>query len=96
MYKLTIHKTKIKERNVGLQILRMLLCFWVLLFHCLRKSDFILFKFIKTKKFHVPCFFFISFFYFYPTIEYRDSIKMKSRLERLFIPYTIWPIFTEC
>ena len=85
-------KSKKNERNVGLQIFRMLLCFWVLLFHCLKRFKSIAFIYIKLKKFHVPSFFFISFFYFYPIIKERNSFKMKSRLERLFIPFTIWPI----
>ena len=85
-------KSKKNERNVGLQIFRMLLCFWVLLFHCLKRINRTSFRYIKLKKFHVPSFFFISFFYFYPIIKERNSIKMKSRLERLFIPFTIWPI----
>lgn len=85
-------KTKKNEKNIGLQILRMLLCFWVLLFHCLGKFNGIVFQYLKLKKFHVPSFFFISFFYFYPIIKDRNSLKMKSRLERLFIPFIIWPI----
>lgn len=44
------------------------------------------------KKFHVPCFFFISFYYFFPIIKRRSYFKMKARLERLFIPYIIWPL----
>ena len=82
-----------KEKNIGLQIFRMILCFWVVLLHCLKKFNRILIKYIIEKKFHVPSFFFISFFYFYPIIKERNSFKMKSRLERLFIPFIIWPTF---
>ena len=82
------------KRNIGLEILRMLLCFYVLLFHCLKQSHSGILNFILSKKFHVPSFFFISFYYFFPIIKERNIIKMKMRLERLFIPYIIWPICT--
>ena len=85
-------KSKKNEKNAGLQIFRMLLCFWVVLFHCLKRFNGIAFRYIKVKKFHVPSFFFISFFYFHPIIKERNSFKMKSRLERLFIPFIMWPI----
>ena len=78
-------KSKKNERNLGVQIFRTILCFWVVLFHCLKNVNSIILKYIKTRKFHVPSFFFISFFYFYPIIKERNSAKMKSRLERLFI-----------
>ena len=82
-----------QKRNLGLQILRVLLCFWVVLFHCLRyyKNSFL--KMILHKKYHVPCFFFLSFYYFFPIIKQINIIKMRNRLERLFVPYLIWPIF---
>ena len=81
------------EKNVGLEILRVLLCFWVVLFHCINHSDNIALNFILKKKFHVPCFFFISFYYIFPIIREKNSFKMKLRLERLFVPYIIWPSF---
>ena len=80
------------ERNYGLEILRLLLCYWVVLFHCLSKTDFDFIKVIKKKKFHVPCFFFISFFFLFPVIKGKNIKKMALRLERLLIPYIIWPI----
>jgi fucose 4-O-acetylase-like acetyltransferase len=88
--------SKKSERNIGLEILRMLLCFWVVLFHCVNYSESIILKNFLEKKFHVPCFFFISFYYFYPIIRDRNSYKMKIRLERLFVPYIIWPFFIWC
>ena len=89
-------KSKTNERNIGLEILRMLLCFWVLLFHSLNFSKSFILNYIIQKKFHVPCFFFISFYYFFPIIKERQCFKMKLRLERLFIPYLIWPLFIWC
>ena len=37
-------------------------------------------------------FFFISFYFLYPIISKGNSEKMKLRLERLFIPFIIYPI----
>lgn len=54
-----------KKINLGIEILRMFLCFWVLCFHCLKKNkiNYFLFFIAKTKFFHVPCFCFISFYF---------------------------------
>ena len=65
----------------------------LILFHCISNSKNIILNTILKKKFHVPCFFFISFYYFFPIIKNRDSNKMRLRLERLFVPYLIWPVF---
>ena len=81
------------ERNIGLEILRMILCFWVLLFHSISNSKNFVLNFILKKKFHVPCFFFISFYYFFPIIKNRNTNKMRIRMERLFVPFLIWPLF---
>lgn len=89
-------KTKKNERNIGLEILRMLLCFWVVLFHSVNISNIFIINYIVQKKFHVPCFFFMSFYFFFPIINDRNSFKMKLRLERLFIPYALWPIISWC
>lgn len=47
---------------------------------------------IKTKFFHVSCFCFISFYFTYNIFSNRNIIKVKKRLERLLIPYILWPI----
>ena len=88
--------TKIKktERNIGLEILRLLLCFWVVLFHSINHSNVFLLNYIVSKKFHVPCFFFISFYFFFPIVNDRNCVKMKLRLKRLFIPFFLWPIIS--
>ena len=86
-----IIKKKI-ERNYGLELLRMLLCYWVVLFHCLLKPDYDFIRIIKRKMFHVPCFFFISFYFLFQVVIGKDIKRMILRLERLLIPYFIWPI----
>jgi fucose 4-O-acetylase-like acetyltransferase len=82
--------SKVKRRNVGLELLRALLCFWVIIFHFLISTNNIASS-VKRKRYHVPCFFFISFFYLYPAIKDKNIAKMKLRLQRLLIPYLIWP-----
>lgn len=92
--KLAIFENKRYEkhsRNEGIELLRVLLCFWVIVFHYLKNSNQTII-FIKSKKYHVPCFFFISFYFLYPIIRTKNIDKMKLRLERLLIPYIIWPI----
>ena len=81
-----------KNINLGIELLRVILCFWVLAFHSLyyTKVNPFLFYIFKTKFFHVPCFSFISF-YFTDTV-YVNQNKMKKRLVRLLIPYIFWPI----
>ena len=79
------------KKNLGIEILRMILAFWVLIFHCYNKSQ-RLRKIIDKRLFHVPTFMFISFYYFYPLLSSRNINKIINRYERLFIPYIIWPI----
>ena len=87
-------KRKVIDKNYGLEILRMILCFWVLLFHCLNKIDYPLLLNIIKMMYHVPSFFFISFYFLFPVIKDKIMIKMKSRLQRLSIPYIFWPIIS--
>ena len=83
------------DKNYGLELLRMILCFWVVLFHCLQiyNSNCII-LFFKRKMFHVPSFFFISFYFLFPVIKGKKNKKMLQRIERLSIPYFFWPILT--
>ena len=80
------------DLNLGIQILRSLLCFWIVLNHCLnrsnKKSNRILFKYTL----HVPCFIIISFFFSFKTIYNKNIIKIKKRFQRLLIPYLVFPI----
>ena len=80
--------------NLGIQILRTLLCFWIICFHCLddNKINNITFYIAKKKLYHVPCFIFISFYFSYNIFSQRLINKFKNRIERLLIPYIIWPI----
>ena len=78
--------------NLGIELLRMLLCFWVLINHCCIIRNKTIKKLFFIRPFHVPTFVIISFYFFYKTVSNRDVNKIKQRFERLLIPYFIWPI----
>ena len=77
--------------NLGIEILRMILCFWVITFHYVGNKNRKNYKILNTF-YHVPTFMLISFYFSYKTFFSNDIIKYKNRLERLLIPYIIWPI----
>jgi fucose 4-O-acetylase-like acetyltransferase len=77
--------------NLGIEILRMVLCFWVISFHYAGVKNRLKYKILQTF-FHVPTFMVISFYFNYKTLISNDIIKYKNRLERLLIPYIIWPL----
>ena len=79
-----------KNRYLGIEILRMILAFWVLIYHCYNKSKKIQ-KIISSRFFHVPTFMLLSFYYCFPNLSSRNISKIIQRYERLFIPYIIWP-----
>ena len=82
---------KMKKRIEGIEFLRMILCFGIVLLHYYSSDNKYILK-IKENNFQVPCFFFISFYFLYPTISQKNIGKYKQRLERLLIPYIIYPI----
>jgi len=80
-----------KTINLGIQILRFLLCYWIVLVHC---SD------VKAehgkylyKGFHVPTFMLLSFYFYYSILSNKIIDKVISRFQRLLIPYIFWPLF---
>jgi peptidoglycan/LPS O-acetylase OafA/YrhL len=85
-----ISSTEKKEKNnaskriIGIEILRMYLCFRIVLLHYYSSKNKFINK-IRRNHFQVPCFFFISFYFLYPTISTKNISKMKLRLERLLI-----------
>lgn len=80
------------NKNLGIQLLRTLLSFWVILDHCISKKIKMEFDFFFKNRLHVPCFILISFFFSYKTITERNIIKIRKRFERLLIPYIVYPI----
>lgn len=80
------------NRNFGIQILRSLLCFWIILNHCLNHNNKELSKILFKYRMHAPCFILIAFYFSNNTIVSRNIIKIKKRFERILIPYFILPI----
>ena len=75
-----------KKINYSFELLRLILCFWVVVQHCYRNAS-------KKRRFHVPTFMIMSFYFYYNTLKTNDIIKIKQRFQRLLIPYIIWGIF---
>ena len=69
---------KILNRNLGLELLRVILCFLVILFHYLRIENEYLKNIIKIKIFHVPTFIFISFYFLYENLCERNINKIND------------------
>ena len=83
--------SKDKKINIGIQILRMILSFWIVTIHSyFFKNKYSLKRHFDQKMFHVPTFMLISFFFFYHHLSKRDSHKIKRRFKRLLIPYFTW------
>ena len=84
-----------KKPFLGIQILRVIFSFHILVFHCVNHSGFKS-KIIKTLISNVDIdligFFIISFYFSYDSLVKRDMTKIKQRFKRLLIPYFIWPI----
>jgi hypothetical protein len=86
----------IKKNNyyLGIEILRVILSFFIVLVHLFNK------KYAKTKillfpfhalPFYIPIFFIISFYFNYKTFVSRNIVKIKERFLRILIPFFIWP-----
>ena len=84
-------KVKNTQRNLGIEILRMFLCFRIVLLHYYSSKDKYILS-LKRSRFQVPCFFFISFYFSFNIFSQRNTVKLKLRLERLLVPYLIHPI----
>lgn len=91
MEKLLILRKKNQKhlsRNQGIEILRTILIFWIVIRHTYMPYRRIWYIII----WHVPTLLVISFYFFYKTLSSRNIAKLKQRFERLLIPYIIWPI----
>ena len=82
-----MNANKNKKINYSLELLRLLLSFWVVLHNCCKDVG-------KFKgRFHVPIFMIMSFYFYYNILKSKTIIKIKQRFQRILIPYIIWPIF---
>ena len=86
------HNSNNKNINKGLLILKIYLSFSVVASHSFITSKKFGFQSLLMNHIHVPCFFEMSFYFFYKTLISRNLDRYKQRLNRLLIPYIIWPI----
>lgn len=90
-----IKEYKIKKFFFGIQILRMILSFLIIVFHfnVSFPVNSQLMKIIGDNlDIYLSTFFFISFYFSYEIFITRNISKIKQRFLRLLIPYIIWPI----
>ena len=85
-----INKIRMKSIHSGIELLRFILCLWVVIIHCsIVKSGH---KKYLLKGFHVPTFVLISFYFYYPIVKNRFITRVISRFQRILIPYILWPL----
>lgn len=83
-----------KKYNYGLALLKSFLAFLVVIAHYFNPkstTNKIILIFTKDRKFHVPCFFIMSFYFMCNNIISLDIKIIFNRLIRLLIPYIGWP-----
>ena len=84
-----------KKLNVGIQILRVLFSFHILVLHCIDKKKYkgkIIKTLISDVSIDLGVFFIMSFYYSYNSFTSKNIVKIKQRFYRLLIPYIIWPL----
>lgn len=84
------------ELNYGIQILRTILSYLILQFHCYNinlTNNKILIFLNQAFYFYVPTFYIISFYFSYNSLNLKNINKIKLKLKRIGIPYIIWPTF---
>jgi len=87
-----MHSNPKNSRNYGIEILRMIMAFFVIIEHFYKPKNNILQKITIRLRFHVPTFLIISFYYLNNNLEKRKVDRIKERLKRLLIPYSVYPI----
>ena len=85
------NNNKRNKVNIGIEILRVILCFWVLTFHLYKNKNRKHCKILNTY-YHVPTFMIISFYLTNKLFSIPNIIKIKQRIIRLLFPYLMLPI----
>ena len=80
--------------DFGIAFLKVFLAFDVVRSHSFKakstKNKYLLF-FLRNRRFHVPSFFIISFYFMHKEFISFNINRYIKRIERLIIPYLIWP-----
>lgn len=73
----------------------MFFSFHILVFHCINHLNYkskIIKVILSNVNIDLATFFIISFYFSYNSLISRNILKIKQRINRLLIPYIIWPI----
>lgn len=86
-----------KGPNSGIEILKILLTFLILVYHCLHGKENVfenrLLKFLlKIVPLYFSTYFVIFFYFTYSAFSSRNIIQIKQRFLRILVPYICWPI----
>ena len=82
-----------KKINLGIEFLRMILSFLIILVHNFNPNRTKIQSFpIKNLPYYVPFFMLISFYFSFNSLASRNTEKIKQRLIRILFPYMGWPI----
>ena len=84
-----------KNPNSGIEILKVILTFFILVYHCNYKNSYnneILNIFNHIVPFYFSTYSVIFFYFSYNILSSKNIIRIKQRLLRLLIPYTFWPL----
>ena len=94
MNKNKILKNNQREFDIGLQILRVIISYFVIISHYYNEfNSTIIFRHIRALfGTHVLVFFILAFYFSYSTIVSSNTSKLCKRIKRLIIPYFLWPI----
>ena len=96
-------KTKNKKLNsakynYGLGFLKVILAFDIIRSHNFNynstKNKILLYIFNRNRKIHVPAFCIMSFYFMHYKLLSSNIKLFLQRIERLLIPYILWPIIT--
>ena len=79
-----------KKLNIGLQILRTICAFLVIVCHFYGHSKYRII--VIQNKYYVITFFYMSFYFSYNTLSSLHIPKIKERFKKMIIPYIIWPL----
>jgi fucose 4-O-acetylase-like acetyltransferase len=84
-----------KKINLGIQLLRVILSFLIVILHCYDKSkikSYLIKLTFRQLGYYVPTFFILSFYFSYNSFFLGNINRIIARFKRILIPYIIWPI----
>lgn len=84
-----------KNPNSGIEILKVILTFFILVYHCSNQITYksqILNIFNHVVPFYFSTYFLIFFYFSYNIFSSKNIIRIKQRLLRVVIPYIFWPL----